>query len=116
MRKSKLKVQAGVQMHCKKTDSPVAAGLFHNIAISLRSLLGVRLSDRLPAELLAELRDLMREAGDLAACRVLVNDVALGGAHQLGLCACHRLDRCIAVAALDRVLDAADGATHLRAA
>src|SRR5579871_2159284 len=66
--------------------------------------------------LLAELGDLMREPRDLAARGVLVNDVALGCAHQLGLCARHGLDRGIAVAAIDRVLDAADSATHLRAA
>jgi hypothetical protein len=68
------------------------------------------------AWLLAELRNRARQARHLPARVVLVNDVALRRTHQLGLGAGHRLQRRVAVAALDRFLDVADGAAHLGAA
>jgi hypothetical protein len=66
--------------------------------------------------LFRKLRDLMHQTRHFAARIVLVNDVALRGAHQLGLGARHRPQRCIAIAALDRFLDSADRAAHLRPA
>src|SRR5215467_11079877 len=58
----------------------------------------------------------MGEPRYLPARIVLVNDVALRRSHQLGFGARHRLQRSLAVAALDRFLDGADGAAHLGAA
>src|SRR5665213_1633993 len=55
----------------------------------------------------------MRESRNLAARIVLVNDVALRCLHQLRLRARHRLQRCIAVAALDRLFDRSYRAAHL---
>ena len=52
-----------------------------------------------------ELGDLVREPRDLSARIVLVNDVALRGLHQFRLRVRHRLQRRIAVAALDRLFD-----------
>src|ERR1700704_830497 len=57
----------------------------------------------------------MREPRDLSARIVLVNDVALGCLHEFRLGARHCLQRCIAVAALDRLFDGADRAAHLGA-
>src|SRR4051794_23638882 len=65
---------------------------------------------------LRELCNLMREPRHLSARVVLVNDVALRRAHELGLSVHHRLDRRVAITALERVFDLAHGATHLRAA
>src|SRR6267142_1225798 len=62
---------------------------------------------------LRKLGDLMREARNLPARVVLVNDVALRCLHQFWFCAHHRLQRCGAVAALDRFLDGADRAAQL---
>ena len=45
-----------------------------------------------------------------------MNDVPLGGLHQFRFRVLHRLERRLAIAALDRFLDGADCATHLRAA
>src|SRR5471030_2082841 len=58
----------------------------------------------------------MREPRDLAARIVLVDDVALRCLHQFRLRAGHRLQRCIAVAALDRLFDDTNRAAHLGAA
>src|SRR5215813_10409513 len=58
----------------------------------------------------------MGEPRYLPARIVLVNDVALRRSHQLGFGARHRLQRSIAVAAIDRFLDGADGTAHLGAA
>jgi len=58
----------------------------------------------------------VREAGHFAARIVLVNDVALRCAHQFRLGPHHRLHGRVAVTALDRFLDVADGAAHLGAA
>ena len=65
---------------------------------------------------LRELGDSVRQARHLPARIVLVNDVALRGLHQFRFRVLHRLERRLAIAALDRFLDGADGATHLRAA
>ena len=69
-----------------------------------------------PGSSLAELGDRVREARHLPARIVLVNDVALRGLHQFRLGALHRFQRCVAITALDRFLDGADGTTHLSAA
>src|SRR3954469_15062275 len=66
--------------------------------------------------LLGELGNLRREARDFAAGVVLVDDVALRGAHQRGLGGRQRLHGGGAVAALDGFLDGAHGAAHLGAA
>jgi hypothetical protein len=58
----------------------------------------------------------MRKPRDLSARIVLMNDVALRGLHQFRLGAGHRLQRGIAIAALDRLFDGADRAAHLGAA
>ena len=58
----------------------------------------------------------MDQPRNLPARIVLVNDVALRRLHQLGLSLRHRLQCRIAVTALDRFFDAADGAAHLGAA
>src|SRR3982074_1215164 len=58
----------------------------------------------------------MREPRDLSARIVLVNDVALRCLHEFWFSARHRLQRRIAVAALDRLFDNADRAAHLGAA
>src|SRR6266436_4715805 len=58
----------------------------------------------------------MREPRDLPARIVLMNDVALRCLHQFRLGVRHRLQCRGAVAALDRLFDQADGATHLGAA
>lgn len=58
----------------------------------------------------------MGEPGHLAARIVPVNDIALRGPHQFRLGEAHRLECCIAVAALDGVLDVANCTAHLRAA
>jgi len=65
---------------------------------------------------LGELGNLVRQARYLPARIVLVNDIPLRSLHQFGFRARHRLQRCIAVAALDRFLDGANRATHLGAA
>jgi len=65
---------------------------------------------------LRELRNLVREPRHLSARVVLVNDVALCCAHELGLGIHHRLDRSVAIAALERVFDLAHGTAHLRSA
>ena len=57
----------------------------------------------------------MREPRDLSAGIVLMDDVALGGLHEFRFRARHRLQRRIAVAALDRLFDNADSAAHLGA-
>src|SRR3569623_819780 len=56
------------------------------------------------------------EARHLPACIVLVNDVALGGAHQLRLGLLHRFDGGVAVALFDRRFDEANRTAHLGAA
>src|ERR1700728_1753268 len=66
--------------------------------------------------LLRQLCNLMHKSRNLSARRVLVNDIALSGFHQLRLGACHCLERCVAVTALDRFLDRSDRAAHLGAA
>src|ERR1700716_3417138 len=58
----------------------------------------------------------MREPRDLSARIVLVNNVALRCLHQLRFRARHRLQRCGAVAALDRLFDDTNRAAHLGAA
>ena len=58
----------------------------------------------------------MRQARHLPARIVLVNDVPLRGLHQFRFSVLHRFERRITVTALDRFLDGADRATHLRAA
>ena len=55
----------------------------------------------------------MREPRNLPARIVLVNDVALRCLHQFGLRLRHRLQRRVAVAALDRFFDGADRAAQL---
>src|SRR5450432_1229299 len=62
-----------------------------------------------------ELCDLMGEPRDLSARIVLVDDVALRGLHEFRFRTRHRLQRRIAVAALDRLFDNADRAAHLGA-
>ena len=57
----------------------------------------------------------MREPRNLSARIVLMDDAALRRLHQLGLGALHRLQRRLAVAALDRFLDGADRAAQLGA-
>jgi CubicO group peptidase (beta-lactamase class C family) len=57
----------------------------------------------------------MREARYFPAGIVLVDDVALGGLHEFRFRARHRLQRRVAVAALDRLFDNADCAAHLGA-
>lgn len=64
------------------------------------------------ARLFCELGDSMREARDLAARTVLVNDVSLTCPHQLRLGALHRLDRGIAIAFGNRFLNDPDRAAH----
>src|ERR1700730_14602128 len=76
----------------------------------------VERSSTLTFELLRKLCDLMAEPRHLPARIVPVNDVALRCAHQLGLGVRHRLERRVTVAALDRLLDGANGAAHLGAA
>ena len=76
----------------------------------------VSLLDDLADDLLGELVDLVGQALNLPARIVLVNDIPLRSLHQFGFRARHRLQRCIAVAALDRFLDGANRATHLGAA
>ena len=83
-----------------------------------KSLANARLS-HVPdaaAELLGELRDLMGQTRYLPARIVLVNDVALGGLHQLGLGALHGVQRCGAVALCDGVFNDANRSAHLGAA
>src|SRR6516164_10952980 len=63
-----------------------------------------------------QLGDLMSKPRDLPAGIVLVNNIALRRFHQLGLGMRHRLQGCVAVTALDRVLGAADRAAHLGSA
>src|SRR5882724_6377108 len=58
----------------------------------------------------------MRQPRDLSARIVLVDDVALRCLHELGFCARHRLQRCIAIAILDRFFDGSNRAAHLGAA
>jgi len=58
----------------------------------------------------------MRKTRHFAARIVLVNDVALRSSHQFGLRVRHRFQRSVAIAALDRFLDVAHRATHLRSA
>jgi len=96
--------------HETKKEEPGFAGLLLHLRLSP---LACRAS---LVCLLGELGDRMREAGHFAARIVLVNDVALRRTHQLGLGARHCLGGRVAVAALDRFLDGADGATHLCAA
>ena len=55
----------------------------------------------------------MREPRDLSARIVLMDDVALRCLHQFRFRTCHRLQRCFAVAAFDRLLDNTDCAAHL---
>ena len=55
----------------------------------------------------------MREPRDLSARIVLVDDVALRGLHEFRFRTRHRLQRRIAVAALDRLFDNANRAAHL---
>jgi len=68
---------------------------------------------------LSSLRELgyrVRQARHLPARIVPVNDVALRGLHQFRFRILHRLERRLAIAALDRLLDGANRATHLSAA
>jgi hypothetical protein len=93
------------EQDARKNKKPGAAGLLTNIFFSQF----IRSSFR-------QLGDLMRQPRDLSARIVLVNDVALGCLHQLRFRVRHRLQRRIAVAALDRFFDNADRASHLGAA
>lgn len=68
------------------------------------------------AKLLCELRDLVRQARDFPARAVLVNDVLLRRAHQIGLRGLQRLQRGFAVALGDGLLDRAHGVAHAGAA
>ena len=52
----------------------------------------------------------------LCGSHFLIDDIALGGLHQFRFRVRHRLQRRIAVAALDGFFDRADRATHLGAA
>ena len=65
---------------------------------------------------LRELGDRVSQARHLPARIVLVNDVALRSLHQFRFRVLHRFERRFAITALDRFLDGADRATHLRAA
>jgi len=73
-------------------------------------------TDQSTDQLFADLGDLVREARDLSAGIVLVNDVALRRLHQFRFGMGERLQRRVAIAALDRFLDGADRAAHLGAA
>ena len=84
------------------------AGLFHRAD-------RINRSDDV-AVLLRELGDLRGEARDFAAGVVLVNDVALGGAHQSRLGIRQRLHRGGAIAGCDGLFDIAHSAAHLGAA
>jgi hypothetical protein len=91
-----------IAVRCKyKKKKPGVAGLFDECLF--RSVL------------FRELCDLMREPRNLSARIVLVNDVALRCLHQFRFRARHRLQRRIAVAALDRFFDGANRAAHLGA-
>src|SRR6266852_3287658 len=70
----------------------------------------------LQTSILGKLRDLVRQPRYFPARIVLVNDLALRGLHQFGLSVRHRLQCRVAVATLDRFLDVAHRAAHLRAA
>src|ERR1700722_4105144 len=63
-----------------------------------------------------ELGDLMRQPRNLPARIVLVDDIALCRLHELRLRTRHRLQRRVAITALDRIFDRANRATHLCAA
>src|ERR1700733_14736870 len=63
-----------------------------------------------------ELGDLMRQPRNFPARIVLVNDIALRGLHELRLGMRHRLQRRVTIAALDRLFDGSNRATHLGAA
>ena len=77
---------------------------------------GFSLTDNFPIDSFCELGDLMREARDLAARVVLVNDVALRCLHQFWFRTGHGLERRSTVAACDGFLDEADRSAHLGAA
>jgi hypothetical protein len=62
-----------------------------------------------------QLGDLMCKPRNLSARIVPVNYVALGCLHQFGFRTGHRLQGCVAVAALDCLFDNADCTTHLGA-
>src|ERR1700733_6217007 len=66
--------------------------------------------------LLRQLCNLMHKSQNLSARRVLMNDIALSGFHQLRFGAYHCLERCVTVTALDRFFDRSDRAAHLGAA
>src|ERR1700744_4618360 len=63
-----------------------------------------------------ELGDLMRQPRNLPARIVLVNDIALCRLHEFRLRTRHSLQRRVAVAALDRIFNRTNRATHLGAA
>src|SRR6185312_3694303 len=64
--------------------------------------------------LLAELADLVGKTRDLAARRPLVDDAALGGAHQLRLGRLEGAQRLLLVAARNRLFDRPEVGTHAR--
>jgi len=63
--------------------------------------------------LFRELGDLMRQARNFSARRILMNYISLRRLHELGFGACHRLERAAAIAALDRLLDRPHRTAHL---
>src|SRR3989442_1356132 len=97
----------------KKEKGPDAAGPLTNDFFSQLTLQSAHPSVRSPFSSLGELGDLMREPRNLPARVVLVNDVALRCLHQFGLRLRHRLQRRVAVAALDRFFDGADRTAQL---
>jgi hypothetical protein len=92
-----------------------SAGQYDDEKEKARQCAGLFLTNIFFDQLFRELCDLMRKPRDLSAGIVLMDDVALGGLHELRFRARHRLQRRIAVAALDRLFDNADGAAHLGA-
>src|SRR3984885_8845013 len=84
----------------QKTKARLRAGLLQSFGVGL----------------LRQLCNLMHKSRNLSARRDLVNDIALSGFHQLRLGACHCLECCVAVTALDRFFDRSDRAAHLGAA
>ena len=90
-----------------KKEKPGEAGLLTNIFLDQFYFASL---------LFRELGDLVDEPRNFSARAVLVNDVALRCLHQFRLGLRHRLQRRGAVAALDRLFDGADRATHLGAA
>src|ERR1700685_1042130 len=94
-------------------DDKVPAASNCRLAKTIADGLGLNVQRRV--RLLAEPADLLGQAGNLAAPRPLVNDAALGRAHQLRLGRLEGGQRLLLLAACNRARDAPQVAAHARA-